>query len=82
MMIAEVCALFLTFNDVVQWSSMQVAIAEAGGIRALVTLARDGTEMQRENATCALVNLARNDANTVCTHACMHLRARRGHSFE
>ena len=64
---------------VILWSSVQVAIAEAGGIRALVTLARDGTEMQKEYAACALRNLARNDANQVCSHACTHLRARRGH---
>ena len=73
---------FLTFTDVVQWSSMQVAIAEAGGIRVLVTLARDGTEMQKEHAAGTLRNRADNDANTVRTHACVHLRARRGHSLE
>ena len=50
---------------VILWSSVQVAIAEAGGIRALVTLARDGTKMQKDHAVGALANLACNDANKV-----------------
>ena len=50
----------------------QVAIAEAGGIPALVSLARSGTEMQKQyaaRALGALTKLADNDANRVCAYA-------------
>ena len=42
-----------------------IAIAQAGGIPPLVSLARDGTEGQREQAARALGALAHNDNNAV-----------------